>query len=293
MKRSVLEYRGYHVDKVSNIGDEIQSLAAARLMGDNVSYVSRDHLHQVSEETVVSMNGFFMGSENWPPSPLVKPVFYAFHISKVSEHVICSPEGLDYLKKHQPIGCRDQGTEQLLKQKGIEAYYSKCLTLTFDKRVSEPVNGDIFIVGVDREMQSVIPKAIRKKAIKVEQSAIRLPYLPTYIKRLMAQSLLDAYRDKAALVITSKIHCAMPCIAMGIPVVFLYNRKLENDYRIHLIKDFLPINYVSKKWIFRKFLNARFLSKKINWYPQAIDIEGEKQKIREGFKRALASAEIL
>lgn len=291
MKYAVLEYRGYHIDKVCNLGDEIQSLAAERLLGGDVDYVPRDDLHTVDKKCVVSMNGFFLGSDNWPPSDSIKPVFYAFHVSKGSEQLICTPENISYLKKHQPIGCRDQGTEQLLKKHGVDAFYSKCLTLTFPRRERKPETGEIFIVGVDRKIQTVIPKSIRKRAIKVEQSTVRLPGLLPSIKRLMAQNLLDTYRDKAALVITSKIHCAMPCIAMGIPVVFLYDRKLENDYRIHLIADFLPIHYVSKSWLARKVFNPRIYSRRIDWSPDAVEMEAEKKRIRDGFLAAVKRVE--
>jgi hypothetical protein len=37
----------------------------------------------------------------------------------------------------------------------------------------------------------------------------------------IAGELLDFYRRRAARVVTTRIHCAMPCFAMGIPTVFV------------------------------------------------------------------------
>ena len=34
-------------------------------------------------------------------------------------------------KIHMMQGCRDRGTMEILQAAGVEAYYSKCLTLTF------------------------------------------------------------------------------------------------------------------------------------------------------------------
>ncbi|MHB9292886.1 hypothetical protein Holit_01999 [Hollandina sp. SP2] len=45
-----------------------------------------------------------------------------------------SPAGIKYLKKHEPIGCRDYGTVKLLGKYGINAYFSGCLTLTLGRK---------------------------------------------------------------------------------------------------------------------------------------------------------------
>lgn len=59
----------------------------------------------------------------------------------------------------------------------------------------------------------------------------------------MAQDLLEGYAQCARLVITSKIDC-MPCLALGIPVVFLYPADKRNDYHVSDGRRFIPINYV-------------------------------------------------
>ncbi|WP_073095483.1 polysaccharide pyruvyl transferase family protein [Cyclobacterium lianum] len=42
------------------------------------------------------------------------------------------------------------------------------------------------------------------------------------------------YKRYATLVVTSRLHCALPCIAMGIPVIFFGNPL---DYRVSIIGE--------------------------------------------------------
>lgn len=290
MKKYALEYKGYKFEYFSNLGDEIQTLAAVRLLGGVDGFISRELLHEWSGEALLSMNGFFMGSSNWPPSSDIRPVFFSFHLNNKYESVICSPAGVEYLKKNQPIGCRDRGTMVILAKYGVESFYSRCVTLTLPKRERDVSNGEIFIVGVDKELESIIPKAIRKKAVRINQSSVRLPALSCDLKREMGRQLLNGYAERASLVITSKIHCAMPCLAMGIPVVFLYPADKRDDYRVHLVGDFLPINYVPRGSLVRRLGLQRLLTPKIDWNPTPVDLEDVKKEIERGYGEAVAKA---
>lgn len=282
MKTLALEYTGYKLDYRINLGDEIQTIAASRLLPTVDGYASREALNEVKEPCIVSLNGFFMDSKNWPPSPNVVPIPFAFHISEKYEQNICSPEGIQYLKRFSPIGCRDKGTLKILQKHGVDAYYSKCLTLTLKKRESPPVNGKVYVVGVTSTLQKVIPDSILKNSVYVNQSKVELPCVPSQTRRDLATHLLEDYKSNASLVITSRIHCAMPCIAMGIPVIFLYSTRKKNDYRVHIIEDLIGINYVNEHLLFSKFV-ANYYSNKINWSPDPLDIEDEKEIIRSKF----------
>ncbi|CAG0957562.1 hypothetical protein MTYP_00544 [Methylophilaceae bacterium] len=290
MKTLALEYTGYKLDYRINLGDEIQTIAASRLLPSLDGYVSREALNKVTEPCIVSLNGFFMDSPNWPPSDYVVPIPFAFHISRKYEKNICSAEGLEYLKRHAPIGCRDKGTVKILEKYGVEAYYSKCLTLTLDRREKPPINGKVHVVGVTDSLQKVIPDSILKNSVYVNQSKIELPHVPGQMRRTLATQLLEYYKDNASLVITSRIHCAMPCIAMGIPVVFLYSTRKKSDYRVHIIDDLIGINYVNESLLFSK-LAARHYANKINWAPAPLNIEEEKNMIKSQFLAAYSRAE--
>lgn len=117
----------------ANIGDYIQALAAARFFpGKHDGFIQREKLKEYDgEECKVIMNGWYMHNPvQWPPSGRIHPLFVAFHINATAAEELMSDESVSYLKRHQPIGCRDYFTRDLLLSKGIEAYFSGCLTLT-------------------------------------------------------------------------------------------------------------------------------------------------------------------
>lgn len=283
----LLEYRGELFADSFNLGDDIQTLAVSRLLPRVDGYVCREALSEVLQPCTVPLNGYFLNSSNWPPSPAIRPVFFAFHAAREGRAVLCSPQGIEYLKRWQPIGCRDRGTQELLAAHGVDAYYSRCLSLTLPRRKEVPKNGQVFLVGLSRAERRAVPKAIRKGSVTVEQARVRLPVDNTELKLALASELLEQYRQRARLVVTSKIHCAMPCIAMGIPVVFLYDEKRRDDYRVHLIEELIGIHYIRRKGLLAPLLN-RWRGRSINWSPLAPDIETLKQEITESFTQAFA-----
>jgi hypothetical protein len=291
MKYLALEYTGPMFDKRFNLGDDIQTIAVSRLLPRVDGFVSREALDTTAESGILPLNGFFMNSDHWPPAPGLTPAFFSFHVSPDAEKLICSPKGVVYLKTHEPIGCRDTGTMDILARHGIEVYYSKCLTLTLEKRHEPVPDGQVYIVDVRKSCYSIIPRQLSKKAIQINQSKVRLPSVPSHIKLELAEHLLETYKLTASLIITSKIHCALPCIAMGVPVVFLYPSYDRDDYRVKIIDDLIGINYVPSSWLDRKLCNY-FRSKRINWNPEPIDIENEKQLIKTRFFEALHLAEL-
>ena len=80
------------------------------------------------------MDGLWKKPNNWPPSNKIIPFFISFHINPIIEKYILNKNGVEYLKKHEPIGCRDLYTKSILERNGIRAYFSGCLTLTLDRK---------------------------------------------------------------------------------------------------------------------------------------------------------------
>lgn len=283
----LLEYTGPVFSDSFNLGDDIQTLAVRRLVPRVDGYVSREALDRVDSPCTVPLNGYFMNTPHWPPAPAVRPVFYAFHLAAEAREWLCSPASIDYLRRWQPIGCRDRGTMQLLASHGVETYYSRCLTLTLPRREREPEDGQVFLVGLSRVARQAVPKALRRGAVCVDQARVRLPLDNSELKLGLAAELLEQYRARARLVITSKIHCAMPCIAMGIPVVFLYDEARRDDYRVQIIEDLVGIHYVRQRGMLARLRNW-WRGRHIDWAPQALDIEPLKEEIASGFAAAFA-----
>lgn len=238
-----------------NVGDYIQSLAARQFLPQVDAYLNREALGEYAGEPLkLIMNGWFThNAARWVPSPVIAPLFISFHVNNTAAPAMLDERGVAYLKAHQPIGCRDRFTVEVLKAKGIEAYFSGCLTLTLDSwRVPESERGDVvyivdplygyptwkkatydirrflgsvrsgdlFKVGRRaRHLERLIDRSMLDGAVHVEQEPPANMYSDAQ-KFAMAEDLLHKYA-RARLVITSRIHCALPCLALGTPVVFI------------------------------------------------------------------------
>lgn len=241
--------------KFFNVGDNIQSLAAKQFLPRVDTFINREKLGAYTGDPMqLIMNGWFThNAQNWVPSENINPLFVSFHMNNTAAPAMLSEKGIAYLKKHQPIGCRDQFTADTLNAKGIEAYFTGCLTLTLDsykvadsergdeiyivdplygyttykkvtydyKRFLRSIqNGSIFNIGKRKKhLDRFIDKELQKTAIYINQEPEARKYTDAE-KFAMAEDLLNKYA-RAKLVITSRIHCALPCLAMGTPVIFV------------------------------------------------------------------------
>ena len=286
MKYGLLKY------STGNIGDEIQSLAARQFIPSVDYYFDRDQLNtiDVKEPTKVIMNGWFLQKpQNWPPSSFIFPKFISFHITHKNECLkyFSSRKSIEYLKRHEPIGCRDYWTLNFLDSLGVKTYFSGCLTLTLRKNeikrnneilIVEPFN-QLYLRNHSELIKEFVPDKIRSH---LEFITHWDPYtIKDYQTRfLFAEKLLQKYQS-AKLVITSRLHCALPCLAYGTPVYFIdigycsteeRNRfdglighldtiKIDNTMFNPLIK--YGVKYFQIEY-FKKIL-SRDVFKKIDW----------------------------
>lgn len=253
MKYGLLTYD--ESKQVYNVGDNVQSLAARQFLPKVDEFINRERMADYRKgKTKIILNGWFTHNHsNWVPSDDIEPLFVSFHVNNTAAPFMLNDKGVAYLKKHEPIGCRDQFTADTLKAKGIDAYFSGCLTLTLDSyKVDDSLRGDdIYIVDplysyptwekVSRHWKILLRSIQNGKVWKIGQKKKHLEgfidadLLKTakYInqeppsgrdtdeqKFAMAEEILHKYA-KAKLVITSRIHCALPCLAMGTPVIFV------------------------------------------------------------------------
>jgi len=214
LKVALLDY-----SNTTNIGDNIQTLAVAQHIDQDYGLVDRDFLHQYDgDKCVVVMNGWFTHEpQNWPPSPAITPLFFGFHVTP--ETAASFERHRAYFERFAPIGCRDQATADMVKGWGVNAYVSGCATMTFPTRAHEPAAPKVFLVDQHKRH---FPREARNKSVEISHE---IPFqVSSETKFAMARELLGFYRDNAGLVITSRIHSAMPCAAMGIPVVYTGKR---------------------------------------------------------------------
>jgi hypothetical protein len=294
-----MKYASFRYDLSSNLGDEIQTLATEPHLPKVDTRIDRDSLasFEADEVYIVVFQGWFTWKPQlcFPPSRWIVPAFIGFHLNdlpEVAAHIL-SPDGVKYLKQHEPIGCRDEATRRRLEQAGIAAYTSHCLTLTFPRRAHDPEQGRVFVVDGEN---IPIPRNLCDDAVWVSQTMSAA--LGDEVKSAAAARLLEMYRDQARLVITTRLHCALPCLAMGIPVVFFGD---PDDGRLGILRDLhVPINrpYPRSRLArglrrlrpLRGAVNRRF-PRTVDWEPPVLDIEDRKSVLREDLARAVRRAE--
>jgi polysaccharide pyruvyl transferase len=256
-----------------NIGDDFQSIAAASRLPKVDLYVDREQLNAVEgpDPTCTIMNAWFMHGRHWPPSDFLRPIFVGFHVSPRSQELIA--RHAQYLKRYEPIGTRDKGTAEFLKSIGIKAEVTYCLTLTYPTRTRAPTNGKVLIVDANA---IDIPRTLRRRAVRLANNFF-FPGVRDATKLQYAQELIDYYRDSATLVITTRLHCALPCFAMGIPVIFFGDPA---DYRTRIVSDIGGTIY--NRRLHGRDLIGRTIGRmhdRVDWSPKLLDISPIKEQL--------------
>jgi hypothetical protein len=228
----------------NNLGDEIQTLAAMQFIKPEV-FVNRDNISNETRNVKLIGNGF------WDELQMIKDYNTDFNppenikMLPISIHLRRDNINLSWFKKNQPIGARDTDTMKFLQDNGIDAYFSGCLTLTLPEYKGNR-DKKILFVGMTDDWKNVnLPKEYEIERLS-PVNQIQKEESNDPIKRLeKAKCLLEKYR-KASLVISSRIHAIMPCIALGTPVIAVRierNKKRLSGYdfipnhRIHDIKN--------------------------------------------------------
>ena len=265
----------------NNLGDFIQSLAAKQVLNKSkILEIDRDELHDYKgQKAALVMNGWFMKKpENWPPSDQIEPLFLSFHLNPTAEKEMLSDKGIIYFKKNQPIGCRDHYTQKLLTRFGIETYFSACLTLCLKREdfVSKNTKREgIYVISPLERLNPVseeVPKGFLRQLVQKIKKPIKRKQFHSAIKKLdiflQSQSekvyhssqLVDSkgFNEKeriekaklqlkniasAKLVITSRIHTALPAVAYGTPVLFLSDGLEHPNQKSRLdgMEQFFPV----------------------------------------------------
>jgi hypothetical protein len=241
-----------------NLGDEIQSIAAKNFLPNVNITINRDTLELNKKPINVAKtiyNGWFDGRySQFPPPKSIYPLFVSFHINEVDhsqdslynyldnkyDQSILKNENIEYFKKYQPIGCRDLYTVQKFQEKGIESYFSGCMTLTLQSNLVNNRNNKILVVDshilCKKLFEQIIPSSIRKTC-QYEIQGLSLGHKLTNEQKFEeAQKLLDKIAQ-AKCVITSRLHTALPCLAFGTPVIFITDDK--KDIRFEGYHEFI------------------------------------------------------
>lgn len=259
-----MKYGLLYFKDTGNIGDDIQSYAASRFLPRIDYMIDRENIEsfvpKTKEYVFTIMNAWYIHDKyNFNFSPYIYPLFISMFFKNFpNENGITY--GIDYLndnviadlKEHSPVGARDMHTKKIFDKLGIENYFSGCLTLTIEK-FSDVKKGDyIVVVGLNNDEINYI-KSKTNRPIKIIKQDVKRGTFSDETWEVRKQRVIDLLKiyQGAHMVITNKLHCSLPCLALETPVLLLYDKSLsENKDRIGTYLDYL--NHIDRN----KFLNT-------------------------------------
>jgi len=255
-----------------NLGDIAQVLAVDIIYCDmkidekDIVNIFVDELGTYrGEKLLLPIAGYFNYRKKAPAFPTsedIIPVFLSLYT--ISSAYLNKKE---FWKKQGVIGCRDENTMKLMRKRGYDSWLMGCMTMLFPRRDNKPEKEHVFIVDAEPAVYDYIPERLMNLAEYVTH-LVKVDHTMTkeQIGRAMEEKtkkLLQRYRDEATLVITSRLHCAAPCIAMGIPTIVV---RKGFDERYGWIDKFIHL-YTADEF------------EKIDWNPDPIELEEHKKHL--------------
>jgi Polysaccharide pyruvyl transferase len=278
-----------------NLGDYIQILACLRLLeamqlrpsvylDRDTELASAPALGSCPGRIVLPLNGWFkrtVGPDpQWPPHEKIIPVFVGFHVRPHQCPALLEARSIDYLKAHGPVGCRDPFTMRALADKGVVTYLSNCLSLTLAARPPEQRGDAIVVASRDRRILDILPPAYRQDHVYVSHYRAGESF-EDYLAQ--ARALLAFYQSRARLVITTFLHCALPCIAMGIPVVAFFPKPDDEFQKRSDEERFSGLTQLARVHRFEDAAAA-------DWNPAPLDVDALQEAIVRDFRTRIAAA---
>lgn len=212
-----------------NIGDEIQSLAAKAFLPQVDLHIDRERIHEASVfkgSVKLIMNGWFCHRPDlWPPTTVIEPLLISMHFTnnpepgsgmRAQQQLSSMPPALEYLRRNGPVGARDYFTLEWLRNNDVPCYYSGCLTLALD-RPDVPREPFIVLNDVPQTVAAAIERTTDRQIRRTTHFHSSSDN-PTRMER--ARKLIEVYASAHA-VVTTRLHAALPCLAMGTPVLLI------------------------------------------------------------------------
>ena len=191
-----------------NIGDDIQKLGLATILPEDTVYINRqnrDRLLALPHTAKLIVNGWFNRNiHDWYSNLQCQTLYIGFYINKA-------------INLNGSIGCRDTHTLGLYGNGWLS--YCTSLLLGGQNRTRKRNGVVICDVAPHHLVQIRDEIVLNATIVNHEQDWSGMD------RDAEANRLLDIYAN-AELVITSRLHALLPCLAFGTPVVFT-NRDFE------------------------------------------------------------------
>lgn len=261
-----------HISNSVNFGDYLQFSVIQSLydqMGisrDDIVYIGGNEVATYSGETLLLplnfISSIIIHDNEIAASDDIVPVFLGFSLSSVIDEFdvdrfFTVSANQEYFRRYAPIGCRDQYTFNIFKSLNIPCYLNGCLTATLPKRDTSNTASKVFFADAPLKLKNYIPSRLFEDCEFVTQQAYfsneELSHYESVFRHVDQH--YANYRNNAKLVITSRLHVAVPCLAMNIPVIFA---KDHIDQRFSWLERLIPLY---------SFENYH----EIDWNPQLLD----------------------
>lgn len=306
MRYGLMKYE-YGINRYTmgcNLGDEIQSIAASYFLPNIDCFIDREGIADikvfVGEKIKLIMNGWYMHDwKQWPPAKNIDPLLVSVNLSNEKfERNIFSASNREYLIEHGPVGARDLHTLRLFQDHNIPAYFSGCLTLTLPKDRNIKKQDYILCIDIEKAIVERIKKNTNRKVFEFS-STFKHQFFNSDEKFKYALGLLKAYQSAAG-VITSRLHAAMPCLALETPVLLVRDfekkdgrfdglgdlvRKADNKFYMNNL-DFFDVNNLTENsndyLVYRKALIEKceaFTGEKHRMVSPVIDISSLEEQL--------------
>ena len=247
-----------------NIGDDIQSYATKQFLPHVDYLINREEIGRFrskdGEPVATIMAAWWMWAKwSWPPTRFIYPYFTGFHYSdnKAAKQAGCPVDylfmkglGGKYLNAYGPVGCRDNYTRDRLRELGVNAEFSGCITITLpEQKKTKPEKEYVCLVDAAGPVVKKVRKELEDTDIEVKvithEVDVHHREKPFEQRMRETEELLTLYQN-AKCVITRRLHCALPCLAMGVPVLLAMHTAESIRFKPYYdwLNFCIPIDYV-------------------------------------------------
>ncbi|MCB1065078.1 MAG: polysaccharide pyruvyl transferase family protein [Verrucomicrobiae bacterium] len=154
-------------------------------------------------------------------------------------------ETREHLRESGPIGCRDWHTVRWCESRDLACYFASCPSCLLERDFDGDGTGGAYdpggpIVLVDVNPKRLPPFGISDRPFLCLTNRVRPGEYPDAAARFAALKRRLRVLRSASLVITNRLHVAMPCLGMGVPVVMVEADSLA--FRLTALPPWLKIH---------------------------------------------------
>ena len=278
-----------------NLGDDLLTLAASRLLPRVDMALDIDRLDaplpdlEPDDRVVTLMCGKVLAQPiHWPPERHIAPVMVGAHFSREDvwgiPMAVLDGAGLAYLRALAPLGCRDEVSVALMESMHLPCQLTACVTLTLDRvKIPREDREGVICCDVPEDVLRAMENALPTEDVQSVTHQMDDPPQDYHQRMEAAQAMLDRYA-RAKYVVTRRLHCAMACLALGTPVLLLYNGGYEDVTR------FAPMDGMVHTLPVKEFLR-RVRGEGLAPWTNSPGVEAWQDRLRQAVRAGLERAE--